>query len=202
MIFTPQQKQAIAARGDVLVMAGAGTGKTRTLVERCLQILLEEKPPVSLDEILMVTFTEAAAAEMRQRIRERLEQELARNASSPRWHEQLALFDTAHVGTLHSFCFKLVRQHFYELGLDPDLSVLSEAETHLLASETLDEILRKHYAGDDALAEAVQGLIQSQSRGWDKPVRALVLKIHGYAQSLPNPTGWFSDQIKMFESPK
>jgi ATP-dependent helicase/nuclease subunit A len=201
MIFTAQQKQAIAARGNVLVMAGAGTGKTRTLVERCLQILLEEKPPVSLDEILMVTFTEAAAAEMRQRIRLRLEQELADNPTSPRWHEQLALFDTAHIGTLHSFCFKLVRQHFYELGLDPDLTVLSEAETHLLASETLDEILQKHYAGDDALAEAVQGLIQSQSRGWDKPVRALVLKLHAYAHSLPNPTGWFTEQIKMFESP-
>ena len=92
--LTPSQWQAVTARGNVLVMAGAGTGKTRTLVERCLHILLEENPPVSLEEILMVTFTEAAAAEMRQRIRARLEEELAKTPNTVRWHEQLALFDT------------------------------------------------------------------------------------------------------------
>ena len=71
MNFTPQQKAAIAARGNVLVIAGAGTGKTRTLVERCLSLLLDAQAPASLEKILMVTFTEAAAAEMRQRIRTR-----------------------------------------------------------------------------------------------------------------------------------
>src|SRR2546425_12744806 len=112
---TGSQQQAIAARGNVLVVAGAGTGKTRTLVERCLSCLLEERPPVSLDQILMVTFTEAAAAEMRQRIRARLEEELRKHPDELRWHEQLALFDTAHIGTLHSFCLQLVHPHFYEL---------------------------------------------------------------------------------------
>src|SRR5579863_2896514 len=104
MSLTAAQKSAIAARGNVLVVAGAGTGKTSTLVERCLNCLLEERPPASLDEILMVTFTDAAAAEMRQRIREKLEEKLSGVADRPRWMEQLALFDTAHIGTLHSFC--------------------------------------------------------------------------------------------------
>src|ERR1022692_1750847 len=202
MTFTPQQQQAIAARGNVLVMAGAGTGKTRTLVERCLHILLEENPPVSLEEILMVTFTEAAAAEMRQRIRARLEEELAKTPNTVRWHEQLALFDTAHIGTLHSFCLQLVRQHFYELELDPQLTVLPEEEARLLAEETLETILQSHYAGDDALAEAVQGLIQTQGRGWDKPIRALVLKLHNYTQTLPDPEGWFRGQLEIFQSPE
>src|SRR6478735_1964821 len=98
------QQQAISARGNVLVVAGAGTGKTRTLVERCLGCLLEEKPPASLEEILVVTFTEAAAAEMRQRLRVRLEQEAKLHPGESRWQEQLALFETAHIGTLHSFC--------------------------------------------------------------------------------------------------
>ena len=71
--LTPSQRQAVAAHGNVLVMAGAGTGKTHTLVERCLYCLCSEQPPASLEEILVVTFTEAAAAEMRQRLRERLE---------------------------------------------------------------------------------------------------------------------------------
>src|SRR6185436_5511097 len=104
MSLTPAQLKAVAAKGNVLVVAGAGTGKTRTLVERCLNCLIEGIPPLSLDQILMVTFTEAAAAEMRQRIRERLEDELSKHPDNLRWHEQLALFDTAHIGTLHSFC--------------------------------------------------------------------------------------------------
>src|SRR5882762_9905814 len=137
MSFTPAQQEAIAARGNVLVVAGAGTGKTSTLVERCLSCLLDEKPPASLDEILMVTFTDAAAAEMRQRIRTGMEEKLAGHSNDLRWSEQLALFDTAHIGTLHSFCLQLVRQHFYELELDPQVSVMAEEEARLLAEETL-----------------------------------------------------------------
>src|SRR6516162_9929159 len=128
MSLTDAQKEAIAARGNVLVVAGAGTGKTRTLVERCLNCLLEGSPRASLDQILMVTFTEAAAAEMRQRIRARLEQELERDPEESHWREQLALFETAHIGTLHSFCLKLVREHFYQLDLDPQLTVMAEEE--------------------------------------------------------------------------
>ena len=201
MKFTPQQQQAIAARGNVLVSAGAGTGKTRTLVERCLNLLLAETPPVSLDEILLVTFTEAAA-EMRQRIRIRIEEELTRTPDHAHLEKQLALFDTAPIGTLHGFCLKLVRQHFYELELDPLLTVLPAEEARLLADETLDRIFKTHYAGGDTLAAAVQGLIQTQGRGWDKPVRALVFKLYHYTQTLPDPAAWFRGQIEMFESPE
>ena len=207
MSLTPAQLQAIAARGNVLVVAGAGTGKTRTLVERCLNCLLEERPPASLDEILMVTFTEAAATEMRQRIRARLEEEL-KNAElngAPakvlhHWHEQLALFEAAHIGTLHSFCLKLVRQHFYELGLDPQLSVLAEEESRLLAQETLEQLLQKHYAGQTSAAKAVLQLIQTQAGGSDQPVRALVFRLHEYTQTLANPSAWLDSQLAAFGS--
>ena len=198
MGLTPTQKQAVTARGNVLVIAGAGTGKTHTLVERCLDCLLREKPPVSLEEILIVTFTEAAAAELRQRIRLRLEQQAA--PSEPRWQEQLALFDTAHIGTLHSFCLQLARQHFYELEMDPQLSVMAEQEARLLADETLDNLLQKHYAAEDPLAESVQQLIHSQAKGWDKPIRNLVLRLHHYSQTLPDPQAWFAGQLAMFAS--
>jgi ATP-dependent helicase/nuclease subunit A len=201
MSLTVAQKEAVAARGNVLVVAGAGTGKTSTLVERCLSCLIDEKPPASLDEILMVTFTEAAAAEMRQRIRERLEKQLAQHHDRLRWKEELALFDTAHVGTLHSFCFQLVRQHFYELGLDPQLAVLPEEEAILLANETLDKVLRKHYAGETDSAKAVQQLIQAQARGWDVPIRKLVLRLHHYIQTLRDTEDWMESQLAMFHSP-
>lgn len=199
MSLTAAQQEAISARGNVLVVAGAGTGKTRTLVERFLGCLLAEKPRTSIEEILVVTFTEAAAAEMRLRIRGRLEQERQRNDHEAAWwQEQLALFETAHIGTLHSFCFQLVREHFYQLELDPQLAVLSQEEARLLAAETLDGLLGRHYSGQDPSAEAVQQLIRVQARGWDKPIRALVLRVHHYAQTLPDPKAWLDERLAHF----
>jgi ATP-dependent helicase/nuclease subunit A len=156
--LTASQRQAVEARGNVLVMAGAGTGKTHTLIERCLDCLCREH--TSLDEILVVTFTEAAATEMKQRLRTVLESAInsqlfgasegslapdggeggvssgegEAEALSRHLTEQLALFDMAPIGTLHSFCLRLVREHFYELGLDPQLAVLNPGEARLLAS--------------------------------------------------------------------
>ena len=136
----------------MLVVAGAGTGKTRTLVERCLARVCSEANPVSLDHVLMVTFTEAAAAEIRKRLREELEKRAAADADKSWLAEQSALVDTARISTLHSFCLQVVREHFYELGLDPQLTVLAEAQSRLLARETLDRLLEKHYAGGTAAA--------------------------------------------------
>src|SRR5438445_11452296 len=112
--LTPSQEAALKARGDVLVVAGAGTGKTKTLVERCAALVREEG--CSLTEILMVTFTDAAAAEMRQRIRARLMEQLASSSDAKvvsHLEEQVALLDTANISTLHSFCLRLVREHFH-----------------------------------------------------------------------------------------
>ncbi len=198
--LTPSQRQAVTTRGNVLVMASAGTGKTHTLVERCLHCLCEEQPPASLEEILVVTFTEAAAAEMRQRLRERLEAELRAAPEEPRWTEQLTLFDTAHIGTLHSFCLKLVREHFHELGLDPQLAVLDEGEARLLADEMLDEELHTHYAGENDLAEAVRKLIQIFGGGRDQSIRRLVLRLHHYAQTRPDANRWLALQIEKFST--
>src|SRR5262245_46490062 len=110
-------------------MAGAGTGKTRTLVERCLKCLLDGKAPSDVSEILVVTFTDAAAAEMRHRLRDRLQERADASSRETRALQQLALFETAHIGTLHGFCLDLARRHFYLLELDPQFSVMSEEES-------------------------------------------------------------------------
>jgi ATP-dependent helicase/nuclease subunit A len=198
--LTPSQRQAVAARGNVLVMAGAGTGKTHTLVERCLDCLDRER--AAIDQILVVTFTEAAAAEMKQRLRRVLEEKSRDDADDPHWNEQLALFDAAHIGTLHSFCFKLVREHFYELGLDPQPAVLDEGEARLLADETLEEVLREQYEGRDELDSSVQQLIQTYGGARDEKIRSLVLLLHHYAQTRPDADGWLTGQIAAFSPDK
>src|ERR1035437_951780 len=204
--LTLSQQQAVDARGNVLVMAGAGTGKTETLVARCLDCLARER--ASLDELLIVTFTESAAAKMRQRLRRAIEAKTQEDSlnSQPStlnfWHSQLALFDIAHIGTLHSFCLRIVREHFHELGLDPQLAILDEGEARQLANETLDEQFQAHYAGEDEFSLAVQNLIQIHGGGRDEKIRALILRLHNYSQPRPDAAGWLADQIKKFSTPE
>jgi ATP-dependent helicase/nuclease subunit A len=196
--LTESQLKAVRARGNVLVMAGAGTGKTRTLVERCLDCIGNDR--AALDEILVVTFTEAAAAEMKQRLRRVLEEKSLENPHDSFFAEQLALFDAAHIGTLHGFCFKLVREHFYELGLDPQPAVLDEGEARLLADETLEETLRAQYEGRDEFALSVQDLIQTYGGARDEKIRSLVLRLHHYTQTRPDADGWLAQQIQKFSA--
>ncbi|MDR3456636.1 MAG: UvrD-helicase domain-containing protein [Verrucomicrobiae bacterium] len=198
--LTPSQRQAVAARGNVLVMAGAGTGKTKTLVERCLNCLARDR--VSLDELLVVTFTEAAAAEMRQRLRRELEKKSATDPDADHWARQLVLFDLAHIGTLHSFCLKLIREHFYDLGLDPQLAILDEGEARQRAGETLDEQFSAHYEGADDFSLAVQNLIQVHGGGRDENIRKLILRLHHYSQTRPDAAGWLARQRAHFASPE
>jgi len=192
--LTPSQQRAVTARGNVLVMAGAGTGKTQTLIARCLDCL--ERDGAGMDELLVVTFTEAAAAEMRQRLRKSLEEKIVAQPDDARWQEQLARFDLAHIGTLHSFCLKLIREHFYQLGLDPQLAILDEGEARQLANETLEEQFQSHYEGGDEFSLAVQNLIQIHGGGRDEKIRALILHLHHYSQTRPDSAGWLAEQIQ------
>ncbi|MEP6662057.1 MAG: helicase-exonuclease AddAB subunit AddA [Verrucomicrobiota bacterium] len=196
---TPQQQQAVEAQGNILVIAGAGAGKTRTLVQRCLAFLLDEKNPGSLDEILMVTFTEAAAAEMKKRIRAALEEKLRSQPEDTHLAEQLALLDSARICTLHSFCFQLIREHFYDLQLDPQVKILPEEQSTLLAREALDALMGEIYAGENSFARASQELIAQVHRGWDLPMRELVLRLHAYTQTLSDPAGWIEEQRALFQ---
>jgi len=199
---TLSQQKAIEARGNVLVVAGAGTGKTSTLAQRCLALL---EQGCSIENILMVTFTEAAAAEMRARIRDAL----LKRANAPdssgqhtRFREQLALLETARISTLHSFCLQLVREHFYELGLDPDLFVLDEQQTRPLVRRLLDRLFEQHYAGTSDRDRAVQQLVRLHGNNSDEPIRNLVLRLHRYSQSLADPEAWLHEQIEYFSQPE
>ncbi len=200
--FTPEQTRAIQAAGNVAVVAGAGAGKTRTLVERILSRLLSSEGRTSLDRMMVVTFTEAAAAELRRRIRSRLEAELERVPTDSWLREQLALLEIASIGTLHSFCYRLVRDHFHELDLDPGVVVMEEMEAGLLGREILDGILRGHYESPTARGEEVRELVMALGGGRDEPVRALVHHFHAYTQTLPEPERWIKARRGELEAEK
>ena len=202
--FTAPQQQAVVARGNVLVMAGAGTGKTKTLVARCIHCLENDfddsEPQPNIARLLVVTFTEAAAAEMRQRLGKSLLEKLAENPTDDYWQKEVAGIDLAHIGTLHSFCLRLVREHFHELGLDPQLALLDEGEARLQAQATLAELFLAHYEGKDPFSLAVQNLIQIQGGGRDEKIRALILQLHHYSQTRPDAGAWLAGQIEKFSA--
>jgi ATP-dependent helicase/nuclease subunit A len=196
--LTPAQQAAVDALGNVLVVAGAGTGKTRTLVERCLTLLVDEG--VSIENILMVTFTEAAAAEMHERIRKAILEEQDRTQDPARVQilaQQLALLDTAYISTLHGFCLTLLRQYFYVLDLDPQISVLDDPQTQPLIQQCFDQLFAASYAATTPDAEATLALMRRWG-GSEHELRRIVLKIHRYAQSLDNPDGWLREQQDLF----
>lgn len=198
--LTPSQRAAVTARGNVLVMAGAGTGKTHTLVKRCVDLICNER--VFLDEMLIVTFTEAAANEVRERLREELQEAASKRPDDRHLPEQLALFDAAHIGTLHSFCRRLIREHFHLPGLDPQFIVLDQTQARLLADETLEEQFLSLYENENPFSRDVQELITIYGNGRDEPIRALALRLHDYIQTRADAKAWLTGQIERFAAPE
>jgi ATP-dependent helicase/nuclease subunit A len=165
--FTPQQNQAIRTTGrSVIVSAAAGSGKTAVLAERCAHLVCDAPPDVrcNVDELLVLTFTDAAAAEMRSRIVEAIRSRLDARPNDARLAEQVALADSARISTIHSFCLWLVRRWFSHVGTDPAATVLDGDEAALLKSEVLDALFRDLY---DAGAEpgSPLGEIGTKTRG-------------------------------------
>ncbi|MFZ5825387.1 MAG: UvrD-helicase domain-containing protein [Bacillota bacterium] len=200
--WTPEQEQAIVARGsDILVAAAAGSGKTATLVERVIRRLMDPIKPVDVDQLLVVTFTEAAATEMRERIGAAIQKALLENPEDARLQRQLAMLGRASISTLHSFCMSLIRQYFYRLGLDPAVQVMSEHEALLLRHEVLDDLFNQRF--EEEPEGPFYGLVDRYGGGRDdEGLRQLVLTLYDYMQSLPWPEQWLADSLARFDLPE
>src|SRR3954469_24028688 len=147
--WTKEQLAGIQTTGhSLLVSAAAGSGKTAVLAARCAHLVCDAKPCCDVDQLLVVTFTEAAAAEMKGRIETALRQRLGRREDDPRLIKQLALIEHAQVSTLHGFCARLLRQHFHLLGLDPGFSMLDGDEAKLMRVETGRQLFSDRYEND------------------------------------------------------
>ncbi len=191
--WTDEQARAIESRGQtVLVSAAAGSGKTAVLVERIIRRICDAQAPCNIDSFLIVTFTKAAAAEMRQKISDALTAKLLENPHSRRLHMQLTRLARADILTTDAFCAKLLREHFEAAGLAPDFRVADENEAAALQEEVLETLIEELYEHSDessgflALVDAL-----SAARNDDR-LRSVILECYRKLQSHPFPERWLS----------
>lgn len=191
--LTVEQQAAVSAGGNVLLMAGAGTGKTATLVGRVLSGVTRPTRPWSLDRVLMVTFTEAAGSEMRHRLRDGLRECADQNPDNLRLSEQLALLDRAMIGTLHSFCLSLIRENFHRLGLDPQPAVLEAGELRRLRREAMDHVVERGLE-----MEAVRDLVDSLFFGDPGRMAEEMAHLYDRAVARADAAGWLQAQEELW----
>src|SRR5205823_9419444 len=188
--WTPEQERAIRTTGHgILVSAAAGSGKTAVLAERCAHLVCDAVPPCGVDELLVVTFTNAAANEMRDRIETVLRQRLEKQ-DDPRLNRQLAIIERAQISTLHGFCSRILKQNFHLLGVDPNFTTLDEEEAVLLRSETARELFADRYAGEGA--GDFQKFVDQYGNGNDEPLMHRVIRTHELLSSTLDPKTWIN----------
>ncbi|MDO5539665.1 MAG: helicase-exonuclease AddAB subunit AddA [Eubacteriales bacterium] len=195
--WTKEQLQVIEMRGcNMLVSAAAGSGKTAVLVERILSMIMDQRHPVDIDRLLIVTFTNAAAGEMRDRIREAIEEkieELEQSEDNPEWlldhlQRQTALLSNAQITTIHSFCQYVIRNYFHTIDLDPSMRIADEGEQKLLQNDVLKDLLEEKYAEQ---SEEFLKMTESMAPGRDDGALVdIVLSLYSFSQSFPWPEKW------------
>ncbi len=194
--WTKEQSQAIHENGsNILVAAAAGSGKTAVLVERIINKIINEK--IDIDRLLVVTFTNAAAAEMRERVLEAIYKKLDETPENENLQRQITLLNKASICTIDSFCLDVVRNHFYELeNISPNFRIADTTEIELLKQEVLEDIFEEKYENqEEDFAELINTYTSYRD---DTPLKELISKIYTYIQSNPFPNEWLNEKIEMF----
>ncbi|TMN23059.1 helicase-exonuclease AddAB subunit AddA [Lentibacillus cibarius] len=201
--WTQKQEEAIYTDGsDVLVAAAAGSGKTAVLVERIIQKLVRTDNPVDIDSLLVVTFTNAAAQEMRSRVGQALEAKLAENPSSNHLKKQLSMLQRASISTLHSFCLDIVRQYTYLLDIDPAFRIADNMETDLIKQEVIDDLFEEWYGEEgQAQADFFSVVDRFSSDRSDADVEKLILTLYTFAMQNPWPEAWLDRLSEVYDIP-
>ena len=199
---TPAQQAAVESRGSaVLVSAGAGSGKTRVLTERLMRYLTDPEHPVDLDRFLVITYTRAAAGELRSRILQKLAQALAADPMNRRLRRQSALLHRAQIGTIHSFCAAFLREHSHLAGIGPDFAVLDEQRAGSMMARALEKVLDAWYDAPQSHPGFLE-LADTVGAGRDdRRLEELVLELYQKMQSHARPSLWARGQIEALEQP-
>lgn len=201
MQWTAEQQKVIELRNrNILVSAAAGSGKTAVLVERIIQMLTDEEQPIDVDRLLIVTFTEAAAAEMKERIREAVGKILEQHPENIHLQRQATLIHSAQITTIHSFCLSVIREHFHVIDIDPGFRIAEEGELKLLKQDVLEKLLEECYAeGSSAFLELTEKLGGGKS---DKKLEELLLQLYEYSRSYPQPEKWLTKCVEQYAQEK
>ncbi|WP_411955083.1 helicase-exonuclease AddAB subunit AddA [Alkalibacillus sp. S2W] len=197
MGWTEEQSLAIHEDGrDILVSAAAGSGKTAVLVERIIQKMVRDEDPYNIDEMLVATFTNAAAQEMKTRVGQALEQALEKHPNSHHLKKQIALLQRANISTLHAFCMDVTRKYSYELDLDPSFRILDQIEADMLKQDVLQDVFERWYGQEGEAQEAFFRFVDhfSGDRN-DEAVESLVLHVHEFALQNPKPFAWLESLV-------
>lgn len=197
--FTPEQEQVITLRNsNILVSAAAGSGKTAVLVERIVRMVCDEAHPVDIDRLLIVTFTNAAAAEMRERIANGIAARLAEHPESEHIQKQSTLLHNAQITTIDSFCLFLIRNHFQEIGLDPAFRVADEGEIKLLQQEVLAALMEdQHAQGSPEFLACVEYFCYG---GRETTLENHILELSRCAASYPWSEEWLEERGRDYEA--
>lgn len=195
--WTREQLAAINTRGaNLLVAAAAGSGKTAVLVERIIKMITDRDNPIDIDRLLVVTFTNAAASEMRERIGEAISKEIHKSPNSKTLQRQLTLLNKASITTIHSFCLEVIKTNFHMIDLDPSFRVADETEAILLKQEALDEVFDEMYDRDDKLfLKLVECYCNNKN---DSQLFDMVLNLYNFAMSSPSPIEWLKEKSDVF----
>lgn len=198
MKFTPEQQRVIELHNsNILVSAAAGSGKTAVLVERIIRMICDGEHPADIDRLLIVTFTNAAAAEMRERIAAGIAARLEADPGNEHIQKQSALLHNAQITTIDSFSLFLIRNHFNEIGLDPDFRVADEGEIKLLQQDVLAQLLEDAYAGNfvpEALEQFHACVEYFCPGGRESVLEQHILNLSRYAGSFPWPEEWLEER--------
>ena len=200
--WTDDQWKAIYASGqDTLVSAAAGSGKTAVLINRMIEKVIATEKPINVDELLVVTFTNASAAEMRHRMSEALEQAIVENPTSNHLRRQLSLINKAQISTLHSFCLAIVKQYAYMLDIDPGFRIANEAEVALLRDDILADVLEGAYdSEEETKVQAIYRLVDSfTSDRDDQAIETLISKLYDTSRVHAEPQKWLWSLPKTYD---
>ena len=195
--WTKEQLEVIESREcNLLVAAAAGSGKTAVLVERIIQMITSRENPIDIDKLLVVTFTNAAASEMRERIGDAIGKALDENPENKHLQNQLVLLNKSSITTIHSFCLDVIKSNFHRINLDPNFRIGDQTECAILKQEAIDEVFEDLYEERD---EGFLNLVESYAeRGGDKEVQDIILGIYSFAMASPEPKKWLIDSAERF----
>lgn len=196
--YTLDQQRVIDTRNkNILVSAAAGSGKTAVLVERIIRRIMDPKEPVDIDKMLVVTFTNAAAASMKERISNAIQARLAMEPENTHLQRQAILVHQAQITTIHSFCLYLIKNHFEAIGLTPDFTVADEASVKLLAGEIKEQVLEEAFA--EANADFLYMVEFICHNGKESSLEEYMDQLYARAMSMPFPKSWLMERKKDYD---